>query len=421
MTEEFLSYVWKNRLVMEPLETYNGEPVRIYDPGQCNRDSGPDFFNARVRIGSTLWAGNVEIHVVSSDWYRHGHQNDDRYNNIILHLVYEHDREVYTLPGEPVPVLEVKGRVDEKMLSRYQEFQRSRWWIPCANLIGSVNADILQDWLSQLVSERISEKSERVHKLFVMNNYHWLQTVYMTLATGFGFHVNNLPFEMLAKSLHPDMLIRHHKDLLSLEALLFGQSGLLNPSCPGEYPAILKKEYEKLRHEYILNPIDGKLWYFLRLRPRNFPTVRIAQFAMMLHKYGEYLPNLIHESSFRELYDALEVNTSKYWEDHYIFGQTSKKSSKNLGPGAINSLILNAIIPLKILHSKLHNDENSMQNAIAILKEIPAESNYIIKKFQGLGVSAVNAYQTQGLLHLKKKYCDQKKCLDCMVGKVLIG
>lgn len=420
MKEAFLNYLWAKRLIREPLETVEGESLVVIDPGIPNTDAGPDFFNARIKIGATIWAGNVEVHVNASDWNRHGHQRDRKYNNIILHIVYKNDTPIINSSGKAVATLELQNRFDIGMLHRYNEFSGSRWWIPCANLIAGTNENILKKWFEEMQQEKIILRAEALKKTLVMNNYDWNQSLYVFLASGFGFHVNSIGFEMLAKSVPFQVVGELKNDITSCEALLFGQAGLLKSSYTEDYPRKLWLRYNEIKREYHLEPVDPKIWNFLRLRPSNFPTIRIAQFASLLSETADLHSGLINLNTPKSIFRYFDVFCSPFWTGHYTFDRTSRPMEKRLGKSAILSLAINIIVPLIYLNARFYSRDGSMKQALDLLRSLPAENNHIVRKFEGLGIPVSNAGETQAMIHMKKKFCDKKKCLDCGIGQHLI-
>ena len=420
MKEEFLWYLWSKKLINQPIKTTEGEPLQIIESGKLNTDAGPDFFNAKIKIGSTIWVGNVEIHVKASDWHKHGHHYDRKYNNIILHLVYENDSHITNSNGKLIPTVEVRNQFDNNIYLRYSDFSKSQWWIPCANLIGQIEKSVQTSWLNEIIVHKIRYKADKIRKTLVLNNYDWNQTLYTILAIGFGFHVNATGFESLAKSLPYNTIMENRNDLVKLEALLFGQAGLLN-GVRDDYPVMLLSKYQKMKKEYLLECIDSKLWNFLRLRPPNFPTIRIAQFAALLHQERDLHTRLVRIKEKKEIFDFFNLHCSDYWKSHYLFDKESKKRSIKLGKEAVISLAINIIVPLKYLHGRLHSQDDCMADPIGILKSLPPEKNKIVRKYQELGLEPTNAMESQALLFLKNNFCDHKKCLECKIGQYLIN
>ncbi len=301
MTEEFLHYIWKYRLIDQYLVSTSGEQLVIIQPGSYNTDSGPDFFNARIKINNTVWAGNVEVHIYSSDWYQHQHQRDQAYDNIILHVVYEDDKPVVRQNGEPVPTVELKGHFKQLLYDKYTYFMTNKNWIPCEKLIHSVDRFVMNNWVDRLMIEKLENKAAEITSHFLLNKSNWEQTFYEFLARNFGFKVNGSPFQLLAKSLPLNILAKHKDDKFQLEALLYGQAGLLQKVFSDDYPKSLKKEYLFLRKKYNLVPVDPHLWRFMRMRPSNFPTIRISQFSDLIYQSSHLFSNIIEKKSLKEL------------------------------------------------------------------------------------------------------------------------
>ena len=422
MTEEFLQFVWEQRLFdATGLYTISGEKVTVLETGVCNGDAGPDFFNARIRLGKTLWAGNIEIHRNSSDWYRHGHHNDSAYDNIILHVVQKHDRPVFRPNGEEIPVLELL--YPSRLLENYHSLLDAGTWIPCQERFGKVDRFMWKIGLNRLMIERLQEKTGEIVDRLLQNNHNWNETFYQFLARNFGFHTNALPFEILARSLSSSIPGKHRDNLLQLEALFFGQSGLLHEELLGDdYFLKLRAEYEFLAEKYNLHPMAGHLWKFLRLRPGNFPTLRIAQFAGLFH-HAEGVFSLIMETpSLGELRRLFAVAASDYWTTHYKFNYTSKRSVKHLGDEAFENVVINTLVPFLFVYGEQTSAPHLKDRALEWLGELPAEKNAVISRWTALGAIPETAFESQALLQLKNRYCARKRCLECAVGtKLIIG
>ena len=430
MTEEFLYYLWKFRLFdNNKLQTTNGEELHIIKTGDHNSDSGPDFFNARIKIGKTTWAGNVEIHVNAADWETHKHQHDKAYNNVILHVVYEADRELKRKnarlndevgQGEIIPTLELKKRIPQSIYYKYSSFKSSRDWIPCGKQIQNVDSFTLNHWLDRLLVERLEKKSIPILKSLEQNKYNWEETFYRFLARNFGLKVNSEPFEMLARSLPYSVLAKHKNSLPQMESLLFGTAGLLEKEFQDSYPKNLKKEFQFLKQKFKLKSIDSSLWKFMRLHPPNFPTIRISQFANLIYKSSHLFSQIIEAATIKQITELLRTETSEYWLTHYRFDKTSPKREKTLGNDSINILLINTILPFLFVYGKEKGEEKFCDRALSLLEKIEPEKNSIISKWNELEVKTESAYQTQALLQLKNEYCSQKRCLECSVGAKLL-
>jgi hypothetical protein len=420
MTEEFLLYIWQFQLYFHDLQTTEGQKLIIKNPGIRNSDAGPDFSNAMLRIGNTLWAGNVEIHIKSSDWYIHLHHNDDAYSNIILHVVYEHDRTIVDRNGTPLPTLELSGKFDVQLFNKYQYFLSNKNWVPCSKEVGLIDPITKTSWLERMLVERLERKSNEVEKILMRNKNDWELSFYQVLAGNFGFKVNEQPFQMLAVTLPLSILLKHRNNGFQVEALLMGQAGLLKRDFKDDYPQQLKTEYSFLRQKYGLVPLETHLWKFMRLRPVNFPTIRISQFAALISGHEGLFSNIIESRSVMELVDFFNISASSYWKDHYTFDVLSKASSKKLGIIAIRTIIINTIVQFMYLYGTIRDKQKYCDKAINLLLDIPAEKNTITRSWENLSIKAENALESQALLELKNKYCDLKRCLHCSIGLKLL-
>lgn len=420
MKEEFLQFIWKHGLYLkEKLETTDGKPVEIISSGQPNTDSGPDFFNAKVRIGETIWAGNIEIHQKSSNWYQHKHDINAAYDNVILHVVEMHDKTVLVKNHELATMI---LSYPEDILENYETLLKSKRWIACEENISKVDPFILRFWYSSLMIERLESKTGEILKLLEQNKNNWNETFYQLLARNFGMKTNALPFEMLAKSLPLNILSKHKNDLFQTEALLFGQSGLLNETLLGDdYYLSLRKEYSFLYKKYSLSGIESHLWKFMRLRPINFPTVRIAQLAMLIHHSSALFSQILETENPDDLRKLFDVTASEYWDTHYRFNKISVENRpKVLGETAFNNLVINTIVPLLFVYGDQHLDQSMKDRALLLLEKLDAEENQIIRKWNESGIESRTAFETQALLQLKNNYCDNKKCLNCQLGAKII-
>lgn len=420
MSEEFLQFIWKNSLFSQTgLTTVNGLPVKIVHPGKLNTDAGPDFFNASIKIGDTLWAGNVEIHLRSSDWLLHGHQNDPGYNNVILHVVLENDKEI-TLPnGISLPVLILP--VDDHLFENYRELLSEHNWPACHRNISSIDAIFRFVAFDALLVERLSGKTLSIEKLLNDNRNNWNETFHQLLAKNFGFKTNALPFEMLARCTPLSILAKHKKNLFQTEAILFGQSGLLNEELLGDdYFLNLRDEYSYFSKKYQLKGMESYLWKFMRLRPANFPTIRIAQFASLVHQSESLLSRLVEESNPKRVLDFFNVKASPYWDCHYRFNLLSPIGEKHLGESSRNNIVINTIVPFLFVYGERNNIPELKQRSLDLLEMLPPESNSIIKRWIEIGIPARNAFDSQALIQLKNGYCEPKKCLKCMLSTKVI-
>lgn len=422
MTEAFLHYLWKHRLFdFMNVQTTDGEPLQIIFPGYYNTDAGPDFRQAVLQIGPMKWAGDVEIHIRSSDWYRHHHQDDEKYLSVALHVVYEHDCEVERRKGELFPTLELKNYIPEEMLAQYQRLMASPGQIPCASYLPGIEPLHLRSLLSSMVMERMLRKQEDVLRMVRECNGDWKETLYRLLAIGFGFKTNVTAFELLAKSLPLKVLTKHADSELQTAALVFGQAGMLERSDVDDYHDALKYEYDYLRCKYQLMPIGEHHWNLLRLRPPNFPCVRLAQLAAMMHESPDLTELCLECSSVETLKRELSVCANPYWENHYHFGKmTILKHSVSLGDTAASLLIINTVVPFRFAHHRFFGNENQLERTLALLEELPFENNKRTREFAHTPFPQQNAMDSQALLELSQYYCSPKRCLECAIGEKIV-
>ncbi|NOX86951.1 MAG: DUF2851 family protein [Chlorobi bacterium] len=419
--EEFLVYLWKHSLTNNKLVTSGGQPLTIIHPGTRNMDSGPDFFNGRVKIGNTTWAGNIEIHVLSSDWRKHGHDNDPAYDNIILHVVYQNDRPVFRKNGELIPTLELKDNFDYRILENYRKFLELNKWIPCEEMIASVNRFDVLSWLDKLMAERLEHKALEIENELNSTKQNFQEVFYRKLAKNFGFKTNGDAFALLAQSLPLNILAKHKEHILQLEALLFGQAGMLKTGFKDDYPKTLKKEYAFLSEKYNLKPVDRKLWKFMRLRPANFPTIRISQFAQVIYRSSALLNKILETPKLIDVMDFLKVDASGYWNTHFVFDKKAGNRKKRLGTASIQLILINTIVPFLFVYGRHKGDAELLEKALAWLERLPPESNAVIRRYAALGIKPKNAMESQALIEMKHNYCSEKRCLECRIGHVLLN
>lgn len=421
MNEKFLHYIWQNKLfTSHDLLSSDGEFIEVIDIGRQNTDAGPDFFNAKIKIGNKLWAGNVEIHTRSSEWTKHKHTNDKAYDSVILHVVQEIDQTVFRSNGEKIPQLELHYPTSLELA--YNNLLDNPYRIACETKITTVPPIIVLSFLSSLLTERLSNKTSAIEDLLSINKNNWDEAFYITLARNFGFGINSLPFELLAKSIPLSCLGKHKDNLLQLEALLLGQSGFL-PIISAEkddYVRLLEKEYTFLKAKYNLTPIAQQQWKMLRLRPNNFPTVRIAQFSALVYNSTKLFSKIVEQPEFDFLETLFASRPSAYWENHYLLNGKTTKKQKKLGKTTIHILLINTVIPFLFAYGKHINDGALQDKALALLEKIPAEKNSVVIEWARLGIHAKNAYESQALIQLKKKYCDERKCLRCAIGHKIL-
>jgi hypothetical protein len=422
MHEDFLYYLWEQQLFdLSNLITTEGERISILDVGLRNEDSGPDFFNAKIKIGEMLWVGNVEIHVNSSDWFKHKHQFDPVFDSVILHVVYEDDAPVSRTDATLIPTLALIGKFSSELWNKYEDLIKSpRNWIACERELMFVPTLIRQQWFDRVLTERLEKRSQQIQEILTRTNYNWEESFYRFLARSYGFRVNNLPFQMLAESIPFALVLKYREKLLHLESLFFGQAGFLakNPESP--YENSLQKSFQLLSQKHSLTPLPAPIWKFNRLRPYNFPTLRIAQFVMLWYRHERLFYKLIAASSLEDLYRLLDNEASDFWYMHYTFNISSDPQVKKTGRVSIENLIINCIAPFAFYYGKFHQQLNLCNKALSWLEALPAENNSITRNWERTGQVIPDAACAQALIHLKKEYCDLKKCVNCGVGQFLI-
>jgi len=410
--ETLLQYIWQNKLfAVHNLQTTNGETIEVIDFGRRNTDAGPDFFNAKLKIGNKMWAGNVEIHLRSSDWLRHKHDKDEAYNSVILHVVKEADTDIFRATGEKIPQLVLP--ISAGILEKYENLIDKNKKIPCAKEFSQIPEIFIHSWLNALLLERLHSKTEHIASLLEKNKNNWEEAFYIILLRNFGFGINGEPFERLAQSLSLTYLQKHKNNLFQIEAMFFGQAGLLENG--DEYAGKLKSEYNFLRTKFALTPLENAGWKLLRLRPVNFPQLRIAQFAALIHNSSKLFSKIIENPDYEYVFKLFEVEPSEYWDTHYTFRHASPKRSKKMGENAINTLLINTIVPFLFFYGKKNNNESLQESALKLLEKIPPETNRITKEWAETGIKPQNAFDTQALIELQKNYCDKKDCLRCRI------
>lgn len=414
--EELLHYVWKHKLF--PLGeqiTDDGKPLEIIDPGLPNRNAGPDFFNAKVKLNGVLWVGNVELHTASSDWTVHGHQSDPAYDSVVLHVVERIDTDVYRHNGEKVPQWQLS--CPSWVEKHYQELRASDIFPPCYTVLRSLSKLTIHSWLSALQTERFEEKTQQIGSRLERLGQNWEQAFFITLARYFGFGLNGDAFETWAWNLCFRAVDKYRDNPFQVEAIFLGQAGLLNEEQGDDYYLRLRKEFLYLQHMFGLKVMDVSLWRFLRTRPGNFPYVRLAQLAHLYSVSAGLFSQLMEADSLKKVRLLLSTSTSDYWETHYVFGKKNLgRKSKLLSESSLNVLIINAVIPFLYAYGLHQSKEELCQRASDFLEELKAENNYVTRLFEGAGVVARSAADSQALLQLKKGYCDPKKCLYCRFG-----
>jgi len=425
MKEEFLHYLWKYSLYdADSLCDNTGNRITVLCPGEYNRDSGPDFFNARISTGGIEWAGNVEIHFRSSHFDIHGHSRDHAFDNVILHVVAENDRRVFNSKGEEL--LTVGLTFDNTLYEKYLDLVNNPCIIACQDNINKLDSFYIRHWLHSLVVERLEEKSASIRKILSETSQDWDETFYRVLSRYFGFRVNTEPFEMLATAI-PFKIIRKHSDnRFQVEALLFGTAGMLEEGLfknvlADDYYKNLVKEYKILSVKYSFKPIHGWIWKFSRLRPVNFPTIRISQLSAMLSVAGGLFSKVVEAKRLEQLTEIFDVTASEYWDDHYVFGKKSRRISKHTGSQATDIILINAVIPAIFVYGQLRDQPEVCERALNFLENIRPEENSVTAEWKNAGIDPDSAFYTQALIQLRTEYCKKRRCLDCRIGTKLIS
>lgn len=415
MNEKLLQYIWQfQHFNKGELTTSGGEKLDVLFPGNINRNQGPDFTDARIQRGKTKWAGNIELHLKSSDWKRHGHEQDRHYSNVILHVVWENDKK-----GPDLPVLELKGRVSGLLLDKYHDWMNSTGFIPCEKSISTVKDIIWQSWKERLLTERLLRKSELILEFLALNNNHWEETCWWMLARNFGMKINADSFEAIARSIPVKLLAKHKNQIHQLEAILLGQAGLLEKKFSEQYPQMLQKEYRFLKKKYRLNPVQKPV-SFLRTRPGNFPTIRLAQLAMLVSSSTHLFSKIRETVQLQDIKKLLAVTANDYWHYHYKMDEPSAFKKKQIGSAMVDNLVINFVCPMVFSYGLENGDESFKNRAIGWLTGLDSESNHIINKFRKNGVQVSTAFDSQACLELKNEYCGKKRCLECAVGNFLL-
>lgn len=421
-SEYLLHYVWKYRLFDQSnLETSDGRKIEVLNPGIHNSDAGPDFFNAKVKIDDRVWAGNVEIHLSSDDWYKHKHHIDESYNSTILHVVETIKGDILNEKLQKIP--QMKLTVPDSVRTNANELLKSRSYIPCKAKIKDVKRHIIRPWIGALGIERLERKTNDIYNHLVRYNNSWDEVFFILLARSYGFGLNSDEFERMAIGVGFNIIQRHSDNLFQVEALLFGQAGMLeDTNIIDEYYLNLQNEYLFLAHKYQLKPMEGFVFKKLRVRPSAFPQIRIAQLASLLVESPRLFSKVLEIDDYRKLRLHFQSQISDYWLTHYSFGKSSARKNKYIGDSSLDILFINTIAPILFAYGKKSDQESYCDRALNILEAIKPEQNSIVKEFEEAGVEVNNAFDSQALIQLRKEYCNNRKCLYCKIGyKVLSG
>lgn len=413
--EQLLHYVWKHKIFsLKELKTTTGQQVEVIDTGLANTDAGPGFFNAKLKLDGALWIGNIEIHERSSDWFKHGHHADTGYNSVILHIASEIDTEISRSNGERIPQIQLI--CPEAVRTNYKELLETASYPPCYRIIPSLSPFTAHSWMSALQMERFEQKATLLNERLKRCQGNWEDAFFITLARNFGFGLNGDAFETWAHQLPFRAVDKHRNDLFQIEAIFFGQAGILEDSDGDGYYLRLKKEYIYLQHKFELIPMNTSLWRFLRLRPTNFPHIRIAQLACLYHRAYGLLSRIMETETLQGVRDILKGGTSEYWLTHYTFGGSSPSRPKTLSNTSLDLLIINTVVTFLYAYGLHKGNPVLCARAGSFLEELKAENNYITRMWEQCGMKTSNAADSQALIQLKKEYCDKKKCLYCRIG-----
>lgn len=416
--ELLLHYVWHHKIFpLQPLKTTAGSTIEVLDPGLPNPNAGPDFFNAKLKIDGVLWIGNVEVHQQASDWLKHGHDRDKAYDSVILHVVGEVNCDVYRTNGELIPQLLLV--CPDVVSQRYAQLQRFEKLPPCHAILSTLPKLTVHSWFSALQVERFEQKAAAISARLDRCNHHWEDVFFITLARNFGFGLNGDAFEFWATHLPLRAVDKHRDQLFQVEAFFFGQAGLLEESISDGYYQQLQKEFRYLQHKFALPaPVSAGQWRMLRLRPDNFPHVRLAQLAHLYHTHSSLFSQLMEAETPDAAKQLLRTSTSVYWEEHFTFRKSSPHSVKRLGEGALNLILINTVVPFLYAYGRHKSDEPMTERATRFLETLKAENNYVTRIWTRLGlpVTIATAADSQALLQLQKQYCDRHDCLRCRFG-----
>ena len=425
MKEDFLHYVWRFQyFTKQKLQTTTGEPLRIIHQGFLNTDSGPDFSNAKIQIGSLEWAGNVEIHIKASDWVKHQHDDDQSYQNVILHVVWEDDHTIYRADGSSIPTLALSQRVDTRLQEKYWALLQNAEQIPCANTFPDISSLTKMTMLDKVIVNRLERKATELLNWHQKYQADWEEIAYQWVVQHFGFKTNNPSFLQLAQSIPLKLFQKHGNQLLQIEAFLFGISGLLNEaSVDDDYVKALRREYHFLQHKYRLSDaaMESNQWKFMRMRPSNFPTIRLAQLGMLLFTQKSFFSKFLFTESPERLLKIFEVTQSEYWQKHYDFGKTSKKKLEGMGKSSQVNLLINCVAPLLVAYGIYKDNTKYTDRALELLEQLPAEQNKIVRSWKQLGLEVKSAFDSQASLELYNQFCQKNKCLSCSIGVKIIG
>ena len=422
MNEELLQYIWKSGLFnANNLFTKDGQEITVYKRGKLNSDSGPDFANAHIRLDFTDWFGNIEIHLNADQWYEHKHHLDKAYNNTILHVVLNDNKICYRADGSILPCIELKNKIDLSTIEKFKQLKSSTKWIPCYDFISNIDQFTIHQQMDRILSQRLENKSAQLEMALQKSNNNWESVFYFAVARSMGFNTNSEAFEQLAHNLPLNTIVKHQNNVLQIEAMVFGIAGFLDEEYEDTYFLDLKKEWHFLKLKYGFQTLDKNSFKFMRMRPGNFPGIRLAQFAAIASKCPELFKQICDTYSLNELREVFKIVVPEYWENHYQFGKTSSMHRNSLSEMAVNQILINAVVPSLFIYGKYMGNALYCEKALNILQLLPAEDNVITRSWESLGIKAKNAFDSQALIELKKNHCDARQCLNCMIGNKAIN
>jgi hypothetical protein len=422
--EDFVKYLWKfQKFEKQNLLSVEGQKIEILKTGFTNTDAGPDFSHARIMIDGIEWAGNVEIHVKTSEWFQHRHESNLAYENVILHVVWEADKAVFRADGSQIPTLELKNRTDKKLIQKTKELVDNQLVIPCQNQFEGISSLTKRQALDTAMMQRLQIKADLVYQKWEANNRDWEQTTYEILARNFGFKINAEPFEQLASNLPIKILQKHKENLSVVEAMIFGLAGFLNQTSADDYQANLAKEFEFYQAKFSLSnkQLNKSEWKFLRLRPANFPTIRLAQFANLIHQQKSFFSLFTETKNYEEICRNLATTQSDYWQQHYDFAKQPASKMAGLGKASIENIIINSVIPILFAYGQSIDNQELKDRAIAFLEEIKSEKNHITDFWKTNDLPIKTAFDSQASIELFNNFCAKKRCLECAIGIKILG
>jgi hypothetical protein len=423
LNESFLHYIWQHQYFnREALLTTDGESITIFKQGHYNTHAGPDFEQAKIRIGSLDWAGSVEIHIKSSDYLVHNHQVDDAYEKVILHVVWQNDKPLKRNDGTLMPTLELRSRISEALIKQYRQLVNSAFQIPCSTSFAKVDGLAKISMLEQAAVSRLQAKANLVREIHKQTQGDWEETFYRVLAKSFGFKVNSDVFERLAGALPLKTIRKNANQLVNVEALLFGMAGFLETSKGDEYYQSLKKEFAFLEHKFSLtsDKLSKAQWRFLRLRPANFPTVRLAQLAALFHRSTQLFADILQQDDLTVLRKKFSIDSSEYWQSHYTFGKASKSAHGSMGEESLDNILINSVIPTLAAYATETGEERFFDRALSFLQKTKTENNTIVRAWTDLGLKSASAFDSQGMIEQMNSFCKKHNCLNCSVGAAIL-